>query len=148
MIVTILRGGEGRSGGEDFGDVLAGERGLVVGAGVHDDSGGTQALGHLEQLPTVDGGDLGQRPGRRGQAGDELLDPVVRGEADGDGAVDVGQEDLSRLARKWIFATDWPGVPGTAANARAVVSLGLPDDVVPLVLGGNALRVYAGLDPA
>jgi len=25
---------------------------------------------------------------------------------------------------------------------------GLPDDVVPLVLGGNALQVYSGLDPA
>jgi hypothetical protein len=55
---------------------------------------------------------------------------------------------LGRLARKWIFATDWPGVPGTAANARAVASLGLPADVVPLVLGGNALRIYSGLDPA
>jgi predicted TIM-barrel fold metal-dependent hydrolase len=53
--------------------------------------------------------------------------------------------DLARLARKWIFATDWPGVPGTAANARVVAGLGLPDDVVPLVLGGNALQIYAGL---
>lgn len=52
--------------------------------------------------------------------------------------------DLARLARKWIFATDWPGVPSTAANARAVVDL-LPDHVVPGVLGGNAARVYAGL---
>src|SRR5262245_23473708 len=24
--------------------------------------------------------------------------------------------DLGRLARRWIFATDWPGVPGTATN--------------------------------
>jgi predicted TIM-barrel fold metal-dependent hydrolase len=55
--------------------------------------------------------------------------------------------DLGRLARKWIYGTDWPGVPGQAANARAVASLGLPDDVVPLVLAGNALRVYAGLSP-
>ncbi len=53
--------------------------------------------------------------------------------------------DLARLARKWIFGTDWPGVPGQAANARAVAGLGLPDDVVPLVLGGNARRVYAGI---
>ena len=59
-----------------------------------------------------------------------------------------GRFDLGRLARKWIYATDWPGVPGQAANARAVASLGLPEDVVPLVLGGNAVRVYAGLDPA
>ncbi|HET8604967.1 MAG TPA: amidohydrolase family protein [Marmoricola sp.] len=56
--------------------------------------------------------------------------------------------DLGRLARRWIFATDWPGVPGTAANARAVVDLGLDDELAELVLGGNALRVYAGLDPA
>ncbi|MCH1866552.1 amidohydrolase family protein [Nocardioides sp. CFH 31398] len=54
--------------------------------------------------------------------------------------------DLRRLARRWIFATDWPGVPGTAANARAVVDLGLDDELAGLVLGGNALRVYAGLD--
>jgi predicted TIM-barrel fold metal-dependent hydrolase len=56
--------------------------------------------------------------------------------------------DLARLARKWIYGTDWPGVPGQAANARAVAALGLPEDVVPLVLGQNALRVYRGLDPA
>jgi predicted TIM-barrel fold metal-dependent hydrolase len=56
--------------------------------------------------------------------------------------------DLGRLARRWIYATDWPGVPGVAANARAVVNLGLPDDVVPLVLGQNALHVYHGLEAA
>jgi hypothetical protein len=39
-------------------------------------------------------------------------------------------------------------VPGQAANARAVANLGLAEDVVPLVLGMNALRVYRGLDPA
>jgi predicted TIM-barrel fold metal-dependent hydrolase len=55
--------------------------------------------------------------------------------------------DLGRLARKWIFATDWPGVPGTAANARAVVDLGLDDELAGRVLGGNAMKVYAGLDP-
>jgi predicted TIM-barrel fold metal-dependent hydrolase len=54
--------------------------------------------------------------------------------------------DLRRLARRWIFATDWPGVPGTAANARAVVGLGLDDELAGLVLGGNARSVYAGLD--
>jgi len=53
--------------------------------------------------------------------------------------------DLGRLASRWIFGTDWPGVPGTAANARAVVGLGLPDDVVPLVLGLNAAAVYHGI---
>ena len=54
--------------------------------------------------------------------------------------------DLTRLAAKWIFATDWPGVPGTSINARAVAGLGLEDDLVGRVLGGNALDVYAGLD--
>jgi predicted TIM-barrel fold metal-dependent hydrolase len=56
--------------------------------------------------------------------------------------------DLPRLARKWIFGTDWPGVPGQSVNARAVVGLGLDDEVAGLVLGGNAMAVYAGLDPA
>lgn len=52
--------------------------------------------------------------------------------------------DLARLARKCIFGTDWPGVPGTAANARAVAGL-LPDEVAAAVLAGNAMKVYAGL---
>ena len=57
------------------------------------------------------------------------------------------RHDLGRLARSWIFATDWPGVHSTAANARAVVDLGLDDELAGLVLGGNAMSVYAGLDP-
>jgi predicted TIM-barrel fold metal-dependent hydrolase len=52
--------------------------------------------------------------------------------------------DLDRLARRWIFGTDWPGVPGIAQNATAVAAL-LADDVAVAVLGGNAMRVYAGL---
>ncbi|WNV88265.1 amidohydrolase family protein [Umezawaea sp. Da 62-37] len=51
--------------------------------------------------------------------------------------------DLARLAKRWIFGTDWPGVPGTAANARAVAAL-VPD-LAADVLGGNAARVHAGL---
>jgi uncharacterized protein len=48
----------------------------------------------------------------------------------------------SRLTRRMIFGTDWPGIPGIAANARAVAAL-LPDDeTVDLVLSGNAARVY------
>lgn len=50
--------------------------------------------------------------------------------------------DLARLARKWIFATDWPSVPGIARNIEAVAKLGLPDDVLAGVLGGNAERVF------
>ncbi len=56
--------------------------------------------------------------------------------------------DLARLSRKWIFATDWPGVPGQSVNARALAGVGIPAEVVPLVLGHNALSVYAGLAPA
>ena len=54
------------------------------------------------------------------------------------------RHDLARLARRWIFGTDWPGVPGTAQNATAVAEL-LDHDVAAAVLGGNAMRVYAGL---
>ena len=51
---------------------------------------------------------------------------------------------LQRLAKKMIFATDWPGVPGTDTNARAVADLVPPEDVAG-VLGGNARRVYRDL---
>jgi predicted TIM-barrel fold metal-dependent hydrolase len=54
--------------------------------------------------------------------------------------------DLHRLARRWIFGTDWPGVPGTDRNARAVAEL-LTPQLAREVLGGNAFRVYAGLLP-
>ncbi|MGH3627956.1 MAG: amidohydrolase family protein, partial [Sciscionella sp.] len=50
--------------------------------------------------------------------------------------------DLAKLARKWIFGTDWPGVPGIADNARALGRLPLPDGVLADVLAGNAERVY------
>ena len=50
--------------------------------------------------------------------------------------------DLRRLAGKFIFGTDWPGVPGIARNARALAALGLGDDVLAGALAGNALAVY------
>jgi predicted TIM-barrel fold metal-dependent hydrolase len=53
--------------------------------------------------------------------------------------------DLPRLAAKWIFGTDWPGVPGPGRNAHAVADLGLPREIVSAVLGGNAVKVYRGL---
>ncbi|MFF0143853.1 hypothetical protein ATK36_4032 [Amycolatopsis sulphurea] len=53
--------------------------------------------------------------------------------------------DLVRLARKWVFGTDWPGVPGTAANVRAVADLGLPVEILKNVLSGNAVRLMPGL---
>jgi predicted TIM-barrel fold metal-dependent hydrolase len=48
----------------------------------------------------------------------------------------------ARLTRKMIFGTDWPGVPGIAANARAVAALCPDGETAALVLAGNAARVY------
>ena len=48
--------------------------------------------------------------------------------------------DLTELARKWIFGTDWPGVHGVASNVRAMVALGLPRRHPDGVLSGNADR--------
>ena len=48
----------------------------------------------------------------------------------------------SRLTRRMIFATDWPGIPGIAANARAVAALCPDDETARLVLADNAARVY------
>lgn len=53
--------------------------------------------------------------------------------------------DLVRLAGKFVFGTDWPGVPGTAANVRALTALGLPEDVLSGVLSGNAAKLFPGL---
>ncbi|RSM86624.1 amidohydrolase [Kibdelosporangium aridum] len=53
--------------------------------------------------------------------------------------------DLTRLATKWIFGTDWPGVPGVRRNADAIAEIGLPDDVLEGVLSGNAMKVFPGL---
>ena len=50
--------------------------------------------------------------------------------------------DWARLTRRMVFGTDWPGVPGTAANARAVAALMPDDETAGLVLGGNAARVF------
>lgn len=54
--------------------------------------------------------------------------------------------DLVRLAEKWIFGTDWPGVPGIRRNAEAVAGIGLPEGVLAGVFSGNAARVFPGLD--
>jgi hypothetical protein len=52
------------------------------------------------------------------------------------------RHNFARLARRFIFGTDWPGVPGVAVNARAVAGLCPDDETAGLVLGGNATRVY------
>ncbi len=53
--------------------------------------------------------------------------------------------DLRKLARKFIFGTDWPGVPGIARNARTLAGLGLGDELLAAVMSENALRVYRRL---
>jgi hypothetical protein len=50
--------------------------------------------------------------------------------------------DLERIAQKWIFGTDWPGIPGLAANIKGIGELGLSPEVCSAVLGDNAQRVY------
>jgi len=52
------------------------------------------------------------------------------------------RHNWARLTRRMIFATDWPGVPGIAANARAVAALCPDEPTAALVLAGNACRVY------
>jgi predicted TIM-barrel fold metal-dependent hydrolase len=54
--------------------------------------------------------------------------------------------DLNRLAARWIFGTDWPGVPGPGRNARELGKIGLPEDVLRGVLSGNAAKLFPGLD--
>jgi predicted TIM-barrel fold metal-dependent hydrolase len=51
--------------------------------------------------------------------------------------------DLERIAAKWIFGTDWPGIPGVARNVDGVRALPLKPETLDGVLGGNAARVYA-----
>jgi uncharacterized protein len=58
------------------------------------------------------------------------------------------RQNWGRLARRMIFGTDWPGIPGIAANARAVARLMPDEDTAAAVLAGNALRVYNLKDPA
>jgi uncharacterized protein len=52
------------------------------------------------------------------------------------------RHDLDRLGRKFIFGTDWPGVPGMRANAEAVAELGFADDVLAGILAENARSIY------
>jgi predicted TIM-barrel fold metal-dependent hydrolase len=52
------------------------------------------------------------------------------------------RHDWARLTRRMIFGTDWPGVPGIAANARAVAALCPDEDTAAGVLAGNANLVY------
>lgn len=50
--------------------------------------------------------------------------------------------DLERLAQKWIFGTDWPGVPGIRRNVEALDQLGLKPTSLTNVLSGNAAKIF------
>jgi uncharacterized protein len=52
------------------------------------------------------------------------------------------RHSLPRLAARFVFGSDWPGVPGIARNIAAVRALGLPDELTAAVLAGNATHVY------
>jgi hypothetical protein len=52
------------------------------------------------------------------------------------------RHNWGRLTRRMIFGTDWPGIPGIAANARAVAALCPDEETAGLVLAGNAMQVY------
>jgi hypothetical protein len=52
------------------------------------------------------------------------------------------RQNWARLTRRMIFGTDWPGIPGIAANARAVARLMPDEETAARVLAGNATRVY------
>jgi predicted TIM-barrel fold metal-dependent hydrolase len=52
------------------------------------------------------------------------------------------RHSLPRLAARFVFGSDWPGVPGIARNIAAVRALALPDDLTAAVLAGNATHVY------
>jgi len=52
------------------------------------------------------------------------------------------RQNWNRLTKRMIFGTDWPGIPGIAANARAIARL-MPDETTAAqVLAANAARVY------
>jgi predicted TIM-barrel fold metal-dependent hydrolase len=52
------------------------------------------------------------------------------------------RHNWKRLTRRMIFGTDWPGVPGIAANARSVAAACPDEETAALVLAGNAAAVY------
>lgn len=50
--------------------------------------------------------------------------------------------NFADLAERFVFGTDWPGLPGIARNARSLAALGLPEPTLAGALGGNARKVY------
>jgi hypothetical protein len=55
--------------------------------------------------------------------------------------------DLPRLAQRFIFGTDWPGIPGIAKNAATVAGLGFDRPTLERIFWRNAYDVYALGEP-
>lgn len=51
---------------------------------------------------------------------------------------------LPRLPEKFLFGTDFPGVPGIKANAEAICTLDLSQEAKELICYGNAKRIMLG----
>ncbi len=49
---------------------------------------------------------------------------------------------VEELASRFIFGSDWPGLPSTMDNVRAILGLGLDRSVRERILCGSALEVY------
>lgn len=49
--------------------------------------------------------------------------------------------ELSRIADKVVFGSDWPGNPWIRRNMEAIADLPLPAGTVERILGGNAARL-------
>lgn len=52
------------------------------------------------------------------------------------------ESDLPLLATKFIFGSDWPGVPGIRSNAWEIARLGLPHETLERMFYRNAVSIY------
>ncbi|PLX40156.1 MAG: metal-dependent hydrolase [Deltaproteobacteria bacterium] len=48
---------------------------------------------------------------------------------------------LERISEKVVFGSDWPANPGIAENMKRIAALGLSEEAVDNILGGNAARL-------
>ncbi|MFQ5693505.1 MAG: amidohydrolase family protein [Nitrospinota bacterium] len=56
---------------------------------------------------------------------------------------------MERLAPKFVFGSDWPGLPRTVAqNVDAVRNLGISEEAARMILGENAARILGLPDGA